>query len=949
MGCGTSAPVREQQPQPRVVPRQQAQVALAVDGWQAPPMQARAPSTPRSQPPAGGHESRAAAPRMGEVRGVVELFVDGGASSRAPSSEQAGFSRPPSHAHGGLAQSSSSQQVLRAASSSETRVQGMRPTFVASSRGAEALAWQLNAQLNFPAANGAMPARRSTVGVGLRLKGEWMSFETILHEMPDELERSAAFALWNQASEGNCLVVADVLPSFHVPHNISVTSGDILMAINGNSVADMIVSRNILSNTAETRAALENTAKALLNNGEVGTSITVTMLAREGSAGSAQISQCDGAALAEQQDIDSLQLKVAIAKSEGNRDSERQWSRALGDAFKKAGDHEKAAFYHERSVVLESELASEGGGGAAPHPLQSRPQASGSASNPMNNVQHWRLFDVVLHREFTDDEAADAGVITETRAIQLLVQKIYCGQWKGGAQAFVSDLLLQGGGAQPQDQVSAEIILSGCNMHLLHACNQETGNVWNSVFAHMTRGGMLCLDRKSIGFAICASLPTAYFDLDNVHHSVHEEVSLLSQRVVLVKVQGSTIFRQHFAALTASYWGFENEEVKKEGQADSGTKTMTLTIVLWAEDAQHAQSIIQAINICCFQAQDIERIVDDIERLHERRVSIALSEESDSDIDDIEHEGQDVEIEEPTKVVFLMSMKGKLSAVEITQETADQMRACILSEAFRASIAMTLDTEPDLLKISTMDDKENRLLAVNVHIEVPVASTEAAEAMAGRSEEVAAAAAAGSEEAGIPTTVTATASVVQPQSSELGLFDAAIDEVKEKERYNEQKREMISGEMQRLVSAQLRQWIGQNEAGDSVSEDEFSAILDRVMASVFHGPRHNDAPESSEHAPAKANVESGETENSEGDHDATPAAAREAPRVIDGNIDRAASAAAAVAAVIEAETMQHTAAGNRSQGQDSENLMRKMLEQEMRSMFVRVEVNPCKPDLHAGL
>ena len=161
--------------------------------------------------------------------------------------------------------------------------------------------------------------------------------------------------------------------------------------------------------------------------------------------------------------------------------------------------------------------------------------------------------------------------------------------------------------------------------------------------------------------------------------------------------------------------------------------------------------------------------------------------------------------------------------------------------------------------------------------------------MAGRSEEVAAAAAAGSEEAGIPTTVTATASVVQPQSSELGLFDAAIDEVKEKERYNEQKREMISGEMQRLVSAQLRQWIGQNEAGDSVSEDEFSAILDRVMASVFHGPRHNDAPESSEHAPAKANVGSGETENSEGDHDATPAAAREAPRVIDGNIDRAAS------------------------------------------------------------
>ena len=123
---------------------------------------------------------------------------------------------------------------------------------------------------------------------------------------------------------------------------------------------------------------------------------------------------------------------------------------------------------------------------------------------------------------------------------------------------------------------------------------------------------------------------------------------------------------------------------------------------------------------------------------------------------------------------------------------------------------------------------------------------------AGRDGEAgAAAAAAGSEEAGIPTTVTATASVVQPQSSELGLFDAAIDEVKEKERYNEQKREMISGEMQRLVSAQLRQWIGQNEAGDSVSEDEFSAILDRVMASVFHGPRHNDAPESSEHAPKR--------------------------------------------------------------------------------------------------
>ena len=948
MGCGTSAPVREQQPQPRVVPRHQAQVALAVDGEQAPPMQARAPSTPRSQPPPGGHESRTAAPlhpRMGEVRGVVELFIDGGASSRAHSSEQAGLSRPPSHAHGGLAQSSSSQQVLRAASSSETRVQGMRPTFVASSRGAEALAWQLNAQLNFPAANGAMSAaRRSTVGVGLRFKGEWMNFETILHEMPDELERSAACTLWNQASEGNCLVVADILPSFHVPQNVSVTSGDILMAINGNSVADMIVSRNILLNNAETRATLENTAKALLNNGEVGTSITVTMLAREGSAGSAQISQCDWAALAEQQDIDSLQLKVAIAKSEGNRDSERQWSRALGDAFKKAGDHEKAAFYHERSVVLESALASEGGGDA--DPSQSRPQPSESASNP---VQHWRLFDVVLHREFTDNEAADAGVITETRAIQLLVQKIYCGQWKAGAQAFVSDLLLQGGGAQPQDQVSAEIILRGCNMHLLHACNQQTGNVWNCVFAHMTRGGMLCLDRKSIGFAICASLPTAYFDLDNVHHSVHEEVSLLSQRVVLVKVQGSTIFRQHFAALTASYWGFENEEVKKEGQADSGTKTMTLTIVLWAEDAQHAQSIIQAINICCFQAQDIERIVDDIERMHERRVSVALSEESDSDNDDIEHEGQDVEIQEPTKVVFLMSMKGKLSAVEITQETADQMRACILSEAFRSSIAMTLDTEPDLLKISTIDDKENRLLAVNVHIEVPVASTEAAEVMAGRSEEVAAAAAAGSEEAGIPTTVTATASVVQPQSSELGLFDAAIDEVKEKERYNEQKREMISGEMQRLVSAQLRQWIGQNEAGDSVSEDEFAAILDRVMASVVHGPRRNDAPESSEHAPAKANVESGEIENSAGDHDATSAAAREAPRVIDGNIDRAASAAAAVAAVIEAETMQHTAAGNRSQGQDSENLMRKMLEQEMRSMFVRVEVNPCKPDLHAGL
>jgi len=213
-----------------------------------------------------------------------------------------------------------------------------------------------------------------------------------------------------------------------------------------------------------------------------------------------------------------------------------------------------------------------------------------------------------------------------------------------------SDTLLQGIISE-QDKKDAAI-LNGFHAKILRA-SSWSGNVWQRVWVHFTSGGVMCIDRKFIGFCTYAALASLWeqdeplsigmnchrevwckgvdptsgdvFYFNTVSHQssweaphnydeetdmafraqmgvddrIGECIARFSRNLVLVKVQDGGLCLENMGSLLDSdYWGFQ--------------KDRETTFALWIDGARDAVVISRAINGCCFQSLDSDDMAHDL-------------------------------------------------------------------------------------------------------------------------------------------------------------------------------------------------------------------------------------------------------------------------------------------------------------------------------------------------